>query len=252
MKKKQKSALWPLTKWLVGVFYGKTEVLGAENLPQDPCIIVANHAQMHGPIACELYFPTKRYTWCAGQMMHLKDVPAYAHKDFWSYKPRRSQWFYKLLSYLIAPLSVFVFNNADTIGVYHDTRIVSTFKQTVKRLQEGASIVIFPECDEPHNHIIYTFQDRFIDVAKLYYKRTGQELSFVPMYLAPSLRKMYLGKPIRFAADGDMDQQRQKIRDYLMDEITELACSLPLHTVTPYRNVPKKDYPTNIVRGDCK
>lgn len=238
--------LYRVIKWLVKVFYPKIEVVGAENLPQEPAVIVGNHTQMNGPIACELYFPGNRYTWCAGQMMHLKDVPAYAYQDFWSGKPKFTRPFYKLLSYLIAPLSVCVFNNAQTIGVYHDARILSTFKNTVKRLEEGASVVIFPENGEPYNHIITQFQDKFIDVAKLYYKKTGKELSFVPMYIAPKLKKMYLGKPIRFCAANPMDEERRRICDYLMTGITDIALSLPRHTVVPYRNIPKKDYPTNI------
>lgn len=31
-----------------------------------------------------------------------------------------------------------------------------------------------------------------------------------------------------------------------MDEITAVAEALPEHTVVPYRNIPKKDYPSNI------
>ena len=185
MKEKKISPLFRIIKWLVKVFYPKIEVIGVENLPAEPAIIVGNHTQMNGPIACELYFPGNRYTWCAGQMMHLKEVPAYAYEDFWSRKPKYSRPFYKLLSYIIAPLSVCVFNNADTIGVYHDARIISTFKNTVSRLQEGASVVIFPEHGVPHNHIVCQFQDKFIDIAKLYFKRTGKELVFVPLYIAP-------------------------------------------------------------------
>ena len=151
---------------------------------------------------------------------------------------------------MIAPLSVCVFNNANTIGVYHDSRILSTFKQTVARLQQGASIVIFPEHNVPYNHILCEFQDRFIDVAKLYYKKTGKELAFVPLYIAPTLKKMYLGKPIRFCAANPMEQERKRICEYLMEEITEIACSLPQHTVVPYQNIPKKEYPTNIPRKE--
>ena len=77
--------------------------------------------------------------------MHLKDVPEYAFRDFWSQKPKWTHPGYKLLSHIIAPIAVCVFNNARTIGVYHDTRILSTFKNTVKKLQEGKSVVIFPE-----------------------------------------------------------------------------------------------------------
>ena len=42
---------------LVRLFYPKVTVEGAENLPEGPCIAVGNHAQMNGPIACNLYFP---------------------------------------------------------------------------------------------------------------------------------------------------------------------------------------------------
>ena len=246
MNERKVSPVYKVIKWLVKVFYPKIEVVGVDNLPDEPVMVVGNHTQMNGPIACELYFPGNRYTWCAGEMMHLKDVPAYAYKDFWSNKPKYIRWFYKLLSYIIAPLSVCVFNNAQTIGVYHDARIISTFKQTVQRLQEGSSVVIFPEHDVPHNHIICQFQDKFIDIAKLYYKRTKKELAFVPLYIAPTLKKMYLGKPIRFCAANPMEEERTRICEYLMKEITEIAISLPEHTVVPYNNVPKKDYPSNI------
>lgn len=230
-------------RWFVKLFYPKITVEGAENLPDVPCIVVANHSQMNGPIACELYFPGTRYTWCAGQMMNMGEVPEYAFRDFWSNKPKYSRWFYKLLSYIIAPVSVCVFNNANTIAVYRDARILSTFKNTVKRLSEGASVVVFPEHDAPYNHIINGFQDKFIDIAKLYYKKTGQELPFVPMYIAPARKTMYIGKPIVFEGSADMDSQRSRICSYLQEEITRIALAQPPHQVVPYKNIPKKQYP---------
>lgn len=243
---KKPSLLYRIIKWTVKVCYPKITVAGAELLPQEPAIIVGNHCQMNGPIACELYGPGKHYIWCAGEMMHLKDVPAYAYRDFWSGKPKAVRWFYKLLSYIIAPLSVCVFNNANTIGVYHDTRILSTFKQTVQRLQEGNHVIVFPEHDEPYNHILCAFQDRFIDVARLYYKRTGQEVCFVPMYLAPKLKKLYLGQPIRFCAANPPEEERRRIVEYLMEEITRIAVSLPEHPVVTYRKPSGARYGSNL------
>ena len=139
-----------------------------------------------------------------------------------------------------------VFNNAGTIGVYHDTRIISTFRQTVKALQEGANVVIFPEYGEPYDHIICRFRDRFIDVAKLYYKRTGKAVSFVPMYLAPKLKTMYLGKPVVFHPEAPMEEERIRIAGELMAAVSSIARSLPRHTVIPYKNIPRKQYPSNI------
>lgn len=235
-----------IIRFLVWVFYPKITVEGLESLPEAPCVVVANHTQMNGPICGELYFPGKRKIWCAHQMMYIKEVPAYAFTDFWSGKPKWTHWFYKLLSYIIAPISACVFTNANTIPVYRDNRLLTTFKQTVAALEDGANVIIFPECYTPHNHIVYQFQDRFIDIAKLYYKRTGKELSFVPMYIAPNLKKMYLGEPITYCAGAPMEEQRQRICNYLMDEITRIAVNLPRHIVVPYPNLPKKAYPVNI------
>ncbi len=248
MQEKKPSFLYKFIKWVVELFYPKMQIVGAENLPDEPCIIVGNHTQMNGPICAELYCPGNCYTWCAGQMMHLKDVPEYAFRDFWPQKPKWTHPWFKLLSYLIAPLSVVVFNNAHTIGVYHDTRLIGTFKNTIKRMQEGNHVVIFPEHDVKYNHIIYDFQDRFIDVAKLYYKKTGKQVSFVPLYITPKLKQMHFGKPIRFDPNAPMDEERRRICRYLMDEITDIAVSLPEHTVIPYRNIPKKDYPKNTAK----
>lgn len=249
MEKKRKwfsYGCYRVIRWLVWLFYPKMKVEGTENLPEESCIIVGNHAQMHGPITAELYIPGAHDTWCAAQMMELKEVPAYAFADFWSSKPKVIRWFYRGLSYVIAPLSVCVFNNARTIPVYRDTRIVKTFKLTLAALEQGRSVVIFPEHNVPHNHILYDFQDRFIDIAKQYYKRTGKQLSFLPLYNAPGLKTMYLGRPVRYCPDENPAAERSRIKKALMDQITHMAVSAPAHKVVPYPNMLKKQYPCNI------
>ena len=42
-----------------------------------------------------------------------------------------------------------------------------------------------------------------------------------------------------------MDEERARIRDYLMEHITRIAVSLPEHKVVPYRNIPKRLHPSN-------
>ncbi len=237
-------------KGMIRLFYPKMEIVGMEKIEKEPVIIVGNHAQMHGPIASELFFPDHCYIWCAGQMMHLKEVPAYTYADFWSSKPGLVRPFFKILSYIIAPLSVVIFNHARTIAVYKDKGVVSTFRLSVSKLQQGNSIIIFPEQNKKHNNIIYDFQQGFVDVAKLYYKRTGKEISFVPLYIAPKLKKMYLGKPIAFSAKAPIGEERRRICDELMKEITDMAVNLPCHTVIPYPNISKKLYPKNIQEAE--
>ena len=246
MEKRKISPLYRVIRALVWLFSPKMKTEGVENLPEEPAIIVGNHTQMYGPIACELHLPLRRYTWCAGQMMHWREVHAYAYEDFWSQKPKAVRWWFRLLSYLITPVAVCVFNNADTIPVYRDNRVISTFRTTIRWLEEGASVVIFPEHDVKFNRILCDFQERFVDVARLYYRKTGRALSFVPLYIAPRLKKMVLGAPIRFDPEKPIDQERRRVCGYLKAEITAMAEALPRHVVVPYRNIPKKLYPTNI------
>lgn len=238
--------LYRVIRALVKAFYPRTAVVGAGALPARDCVIVGNHTQMNGPIVSELYIPGEPYTWCAAEMMTLSEVPGYAYRDFWSQKPRGVRWLYKPLSYIIAPLSVCIFNNARTIPVYHDTRIVTTFRKTIDRLAAGASVVIFPEYDAPYNNILYAFRDKFVDVARFYYKKTGRALSFVPMYVAPALRTVYFGAPVEYDPAAPPARERERVCAALMEAITALARSLPRHTVVPYRNIPKRLYPVNI------
>ncbi len=221
---------------------------GTENLPAEPCVIVGNHCQMYGPIAAELFMPRPRYTWCVGEMMNRKEVPDYAFRDFWSMKPKRTHWFYHLLSHLIAPLAEYVFTCADTIAVYHDQRVMSTVRQSIAALREGADIVIFPEKNEPYNAVLCRFQEHFADLGKLYYRKTGTALPFVPMYIAPMLKGIYFGKPVRYDPGASDDEERTRICSAMASAITETAVSLPPHTVVPYVNLPRSRYPRNT---DC-
>lgn len=221
---------------------------GTENLPDEPCVIVGNHCQMYGPVAAELFMIRPDYIWCIGEMMNRKEVPAYAFQDFWSMKPRALHWFYHLLSHLIAPLAEYVFAHAHTIPVYHDARVMTTFRQSMERLNEGADIVIFPEKNEPYNGILWQFQKHFADIARMYYRKTGKALCFVPMYTAPRISSIYFGTPIRYCPDAPDDEERRRICDAMMTSITGMAAALPPHIVVPYPNIPKDRYPMNT---DC-
>lgn len=250
MNDKKQSLMFKILRIFVYLFYRRPTVFGTENLPDEPCILVGNHTQMNGPIVGELYLTGKRYIWCAGQMMHWNEVSQYAFEDFWSFKPKWTHPFFRLLSWLIAPLAICLFNNAHTIPVYHDARLRTTLRESLERLSEGNSLVIFPEHNVKYNHILYDFQDRFIDLARMYYRKTGKALSFVPMYIAPTLRETHLCEPIRFDPDAPLDQERARIKRYLMETITQKAEALPEHTVIPYRNIRKSDYPKNIAKKE--
>lgn len=237
--------VYKAVRGLARVFFPRPELVGLENIPDEGCVLVGNHAQMHGPVLCELYLPFKRAIWCTGEMMHLKEVPKYARTVFWGDKPKRVKWLYGILSYIIAPFSAAVFNNAYCIGVYRDARLTGTFRKTLEKLSEGSRVVIFPESPTPRNAIIYEFHDRFIALGRMFARQAGKSLAFVPMYVTPALRKICFGKPVYYDPASSPEAEMRRVCDALMAGVTELGTSLPRHRVVPFWNLPKKDYPMN-------
>ncbi len=241
--KQKKSLTYRLLKFCIKIFYKKRTFDGLENLSDEPSIIIGNHAQIHGPIIAELQFPASRKTWCIGNVLTTKEFIQHAKTDFWGQKPKCIRWFFYILAYIIAPIGTNVFNNADVIGVYKDARLSKTFKETVRYLNKGYNIIIFPEYPTPYNNIVNEFQNKFIDVAKLYYKLYGKHINFVPMYNAVRLKKVLLGTPIKFDSDSPIEEERNRICDYLKKEITNLALSLPSHEVVQYVNKGRRKNP---------
>lgn len=243
---KKSHPLYRFIRFMVWVFFPKYTLEGTENLPEEPAVLIGNHSKANGPVALQLYNPRESYTWCISQMMHCKEVPAYAFEDFWSGKPKYTLWMYKLLSYLIAPLASFIMTNANTIGVYRDKRILRTFLESVECMQEGADVVIFPECYTEHNNIVHEFQRGFVELARLNYKKTKKSTPFVPMYVCPSLKKLVFGKPVYYNTEADPKEEADRICNELMAAISEMAYAQPRHKVVTYNNIRKKYYPENV------
>ena len=236
---KKKGVVYKICAPFVRLFYKKVEFIGLENLPKEPCVIAGNHAQMHGPANAELNFPTKKLIWCDGPMMVRKEFPKYAYNNFFGGKPN---FFQKIFVRLLTPLITTIFNSADALPVYRDMRIVKTYKLSTEALDNGANIVILPECPDEFNEITNKFNEYFVDVARVYYKQCKKELSFVPMYYCRELKKTLFGKPIKFNASEPIEKERKRICEYLMAEITSLAKTLPPHKVIPFNPVKKKDF----------
>ena len=246
MRPIEEPLLCKLIRKAVDLVYPKMELVGLEQLPEEPCIVVGNHSQIHGPIVTEERLPFDHYTWCASQMMEKTEVADYAFRDFWSDKPKSMQWLYWIASRIIKYPAVYIMTHARTIPVYRDSRCLSTFRRSMEKLEAGYHLVIFPECPRAYNNILYDFQERFIDLAWMYRKRTGKQLQFVPMYLAPALRQLHIGTPVVFDPEAPIADERKRICAEMARAITAIAESLPEHTVVPYENMPKHLYPKNI------
>lgn len=226
------------------IFFPKFELVGEENLPESSCMIIGNHSQVYGPVSCELYMKEKFKIWCACDVMDKKIIKDYAYEEFWGRKPKAIKWFFYLIS-RTASWFTSVFTDAHTLPVYRGMKIMTTYKLSIQSLEEGYNNVMFAENYNPHNNIVNEFKQGFVDLARIYYTKTGKKISFVPMYIAPELRKIFLCEPIEFIPELSPEEERTRITGYLMDKITEKASELPLHKVVPFANTTKEDWGYN-------
>ena len=67
----------------------------------------------------------------------------------------------------------------------------------------------------------------------------------MPMYLSPGLKTICFGLPEAYCGENRPEEERTRLCTAMMERITALACALPEHTVVPYRNIPKREYPKN-------
>ena len=249
MEKKQKKSknkkplFFRILYYIVKVFVKKYQFVFLEELKNDGAtIIVSNHAQAGGPLAYQFYYPRKKKIWCIGEVFDKKEFPDYAMKDFWPHK-KKSKWVYKILAHILAPLSQYIFKNADTLPVYRDNRYFTTAKLSVNTLKNNEDIIIMPEEHIPYNEIVNEFLQNFVSVAKLYQSKEKKNVYFYPSYVCPALKKVLIGKPILFDTEQDYETEKRRITDTLKSEITKLAYTLPPHRVVPYENINKKNYP---------
>lgn len=225
----------------INIFYHKRTYTGVENL-KSPSIIITNHSQIHAPLTHTLFFPTDAHFWCIADMLHYKTFSRHAYQGFWSGKPKSVRWIFKIASYVLLPLAWF-FRRANLIPVYHDHRIKKTIEVTLDLLNKGHDILICPEKWDGFDGITNEFHDKFVDVAKLYYRKTGVALDILPMYTCPALKTNVIGKPIKFNPDAPIVEERARVVEYIRTSIKDLAISLPRHRVVPFNNVGKDVQP---------
>lgn len=214
--------------------FPKAETVCEDPLTDEPSVFVCNHANIIGPVMMTLHFKRRHKSWIVHTALDKTKTANFAFHDIFFGDSRRFKIFWRILSRMVKHLLPTLLKYEDSIPVYHDSKIASTFKQSVKALSEGEDLVIFAESTERYTEYINRLQPGFVDVARLYYRRTGKRLNFYPTYIEKQNAVISIGKPIVYDPDIPIDEQREVITDFLADSIDRLARKLPEHTPAPF------------------
>ena len=183
----------------------------------EPSVFVCNHAGAFGPDMCTK-FPLREHchTWMNAQMLDPKQVPAYVRQDYWWRPGSFFEPLYNVtLPYLAAAILPPILRLAPTVPVYHDGRVLTTMRQSLRWLKSGEHLVIFPEQPsgfQSHHSWINT---GFLNIATMYYRATGKALIFYPVHVDYRRHVFQVARPIAFDTARTLEEQQEELVEVL-------------------------------------
>ena len=207
---------------VVRTFTPNVQTFWEEPFCGEPSIFVCNHARAMGPIDMCAYFPLRDELrlWMNDSVLHPSLVPAYVRQDYW-YKP--GTWRARVLNcfvpYLAALALPAVLHSAPYVPVYHDMRVVKTFRLSIQALQQGYSVVVFPEQPAGYHEREEQLNSGFLLIARMAYQKMGRALRFYPVHIDPETRRIDVRKPLLYDPATALDEQQPAILSALKEQI---------------------------------
>ena len=204
------------------VTHKKHPIYGLENITQQPAVFVGRHQDMYGPVEMMAWIPMEFRVWTLYRLMDAREC--YRHFVSYTYTVRRGYHplVARVWSAIIAPLVAAFTKSMGGIAVYRGRKeIIDTFRQSVKALQRGESILIMPERDYTDNGSdAGDMYNGFIHLAQLYFRATGKALYFYPVYPSMQDSAIYIEKPVVFEPSQPFHAERDRVVEALKKELS--------------------------------
>lgn len=206
----------------VRLFTPRVQTFWEEPFGGEPSVFLCNHARAMGPIDMCVYFPLRDgiRLWMNDSVLHPSLVPAYVRQDYW-YKP--GTWRARILNcfvpYLAALVLPAVLRNAPYIPVYHDMRVVKTFRASIDALRQGYSVVIFPEQPAGYHEREEQLNSGFLLIARMAYQKMGLALRFYPVHIDQAARRIDVRAPLCYDPTAPLSDQQPAIMSALQELI---------------------------------
>ena len=218
--------LFRLLRVVLALFTPRMETVWEEPFSGAPSVFVCNHDRAFGPIAMCVHFPLCREIrpWINAQVLSPRETPQYVREDYW-WDP--DKWtapiFDHSLAYLMALLIPPILRGADSVPVYHDVRVMSTLRASVKTLSDGKHLLLFPERPIGYHQYGTEIFDGFVSVGRLQYRRSRERVHFYPAFVNWESKKITVGKPLVY--DPSVDHAAQAPRTARAIEDYFAACT---------------------------
>lgn len=193
---KKRQPVWCVFKLITKPFFRMKKITNtSEPLPKK-CIIVSNHDNKSGPMIYEHNLPIKHATWGAYQMLgsytsrfkYLRNV-LYIQKN----GIKKGKATFKAL--FEALFSKRIYRGMKIIPSFPDMRLRRTLDYSMQCLEAGMAVSVYPEdSSEGYFDEMTHFFSGFVMLSEQYYKKYGEDLPVIPVYLCRRKKEIVVGK----------------------------------------------------------
>lgn len=226
MKKKNKSKgklYFRILKKLMKGRYKKPNFVFLGEEFDNGALILSNHEGTDSPMSLEIYLDKPIRMWGAAEMNSgLKQLYKYQTNVYYHEKLHWNIHLARLFCLVASPLTWLFYSGFNLISTYRDARFMITLKESIKSIEDGDNIVIFPE-DSSKGYLeeLEGFHNGYILLLEQCEKR-NMDVPIYVSYFRKSDRAYIFDKPYKYSELKDKFKTREEISDFLCSRCNEL------------------------------
>lgn len=216
--------LFQTVRMLLRPFFPLKSIPEIEALPRG-AVYVCRHRNMRGPLYTLLHLKIQPRPWVLSVFCEREECfeqfGGYTLSVRLRWKPLFARTVARILSWIV-PAAV---RSAGGIPVYrHSTKIATTFRQSLKALEAGQSIILYADVEYTDmTDEVGELYDGFLLLGRMYYAATGKQLLFVPVDYLPRERKIAVGEPVIFQGNAPYEEEKSRVSALLDERIQALG-----------------------------
>ncbi len=221
---KRKQPIFGFVKKILRLIYKRPKLIGNVEGLKEGSIIVSNHCAKKGPVVFELYLPTFHAVWGAHEMLgNYKSRYRYLKDVFYMQKRGFGKVRATLLAAFEACFSIYFYRGLKVLPTYQDGRLIHTIKKSIKCIDVGTSVLIFPEnSNEGYKEILTEFFSGVVLLAETYYKKKGKEVPVYPVYYHDKKKLLAIGDACSVQEYVKQNKTRDEIAEVLRNKVNDL------------------------------
>ncbi len=187
-------------------------------------IILSNHEGTDAPLSLELYCDKPLRMWGASEMNSgLVQMYKYQTRVYYHEKKHWNLHLARLFCLIASPLTNLFYKGLNLISTYRNGRFLKTVRESVRAIEQGENIVVFPEMsDKGYLAQLEGFHSGFAVLAEVCAKK-GIDVPVYVTYFKKNELVYVVDRPILWSELTKDGASREEIVKKLLDRCNELG-----------------------------